>query len=518
MTTEARAQDALETALGDVDLDTEEGRAFFAGRLATFGAACAAVLLLWVGTDVFAHLFTNLHWVRFDKEPHPFSWHTYFVAQGRWLYGACVVVGVTLWLLYRDGRRAASRRALRLADATSFLLVSALFAIASIGWDSWAGLSGLVVFSVFRVATVPTSARRTLLLCGAAMGVLFLTLATWTAIYEPPVKGYLLWVLSLQVIIGGAMLTLATLLSRTVFRLREALRDSERIGQYHVGAEIGRGAMGAVYSAHHRLLRRPTALKLLRPSPELSERAINRFEREAQRTAELSHPNTIVLYDYGRAADGTFYYAMEHLDGVTLAELVDEHGPQPPARVIHLLHQICGSLCEAHAAGLIHRDIKPANVMLCHRGGVPDVVKVLDFGLVREVGGDAGDGIVGTPLYMAPETIEAPGDIDARADLYAVGAVGYFLLTGKPLFDSTDKMQTLEHQLLDAPRRPSARLGQMLPADIERLIMRCLSKERDGRPASAEALEQALERCGDAGGWTVDDGARWWARFTAARS
>ncbi len=233
------------------------------------------------------------------------------------------------------------------------------------------------------------------------------------------------------------LLTVAvcTVTSRVLYGLRREVREARQLGQYLLEEKLGEGGMGVVYRARHAMLRRPTAVKLL-PADKSSESTIARFEREVRLTARLAHPNTVTVYDYGRTPEGVFYYAMELLEGANLREVVDVEGPLPPARVLHVLEQVAASLVEAHGIGLIHRDIKPANILLCEIAGAPDVAKVVDFGLVKEVerGGDASlttaGTLTGTPLYMAPEAITAPETLDARSDLYALGAVGYFLLVG----------------------------------------------------------------------------------------
>jgi serine/threonine protein kinase len=256
------------------------------------------------------------------------------------------------------------------------------------------------------------------------------------------------------------------------------------------------------------------AVKLL--SPELTnETTVANFEHEAQMTSQLTHSNTVAIYDYGRTPEGLFYYAMEYLSGINLHQLVRKFGPQPEGRVIHILLQVCGSLVEAHRIGLIHRDIKPANIVLTQRGGVCDVVKVLDFGLVkarqpwRSHVADR-DAVVGTPHFMPPEAIEKPENVDARSDLYSVGAVGYWLLTGRTLFDSDDVDGLLKEQVNTIPPPPSERLGRQISADLERLILRCLSKAAEQRPRDASELEHALKQCASAGTWTVRDAQLWW--------
>jgi serine/threonine-protein kinase len=292
-----------------------------------------------------------------------------------------------------------------------------------------------------------------------------------------------------------------------------------QLGPYTLEEKIGEGGMGEVYRARHALLRRPTAIKVL--ARDVSEPERTRFEAEVQLTAELRHPNTISVYDYGRAPDGTPYYAMELLDGVTLQQLVERDGPQSPQRVIHILLQMCAALADAHRASLIHRDVKPDNVFLCRQGGLNDVVKLLDFGLVKRIGGatEAGitkaDTIVGTPLYMSPESILAPETVDARSDLYALGAVGYFLLTGTPVFQGKGVVEVCGHHLHTPPERPSARSGRAMPAALERVLMDCLAKDPARRPQSAEELARRLRACSD----ESDAQAAEWApgRCTAER-
>jgi serine/threonine protein kinase len=252
---------------------------------------------------------------------------------------------------------------------------------------------------------------------------------------------------------------------------------------------------------------------------QTSDMAIARFEREVQLTSQLSHPNTIAVYDYGRTHEGVFYYAMELLDGLTLQALVDRFGPQPEGRVIKVLEQICGSLIEAHSAGLIHRDIKPANIMLCEHGGLYDFIKLLDFGLVKAVDdreqgkATTNAGLTGTPLYMPPEAIEQVHLVDRRSDLYAVGAVGYFLLTGTPVFTGRTILEICRQHVDDPVEAPSVRLGRGVSPDLESLLLRCLAKLQSDRPADAGQLLAELAACQIATPWTTADAAQWWARY-----
>jgi serine/threonine protein kinase len=281
------------------------------------------------------------------------------------------------------------------------------------------------------------------------------------------------------------------------------------MSQYKLLSKLGEGGMGIVYRASHAMLRRPTAIKLL---PGSSASAAERFEREVQITARLTHPNTIAVFDYGRTPDGIFYYAMEYVGGMSLDDLIAIDGPQPPRRVVHLLLQVCGALAEAHAAGLVHRDIKPANLMLTERGGVHDVVKVLDFGLVKEISGfgkdaPAENAVLGTPHFMAPEAILDPAGIDGRADLYALGATAYYLLTGTHVFDGKDVVAVCSQHLHDLPEPPSRRRD--LPASLERVILACLEKKADARPRDAAALAVDLRACA-LGEWTEEEARGWW--------
>jgi hypothetical protein len=312
---------------------------------------------------------------------------------------------------------------------------------------------------------------------------------------------------------GVAVLAFSLAVERLQASLRRSALSTRRLGQYVLHEEIGRGASGMVYRARHEMLRRPVAIKLL--SPDMTnENTAALFEHEVQITSQLTHPNTVAIYDYGRTPEGLFYYAMEYLSGVDLDQLVRQFGPQPEGRVIHILRQVCGSLGEAHQNGLIHRDIKPANIVLTRRGGGDDVVKVLDFGVVkvRRLGTTpaVGSAIVGTPHFMAPEAVAKPQSVDSHSDIYSVGAVGYWLLTGKTLFDSAEVNQLLEHQVKSIPPCPSERLGSSVSTDLEELLMQCLAKSPTERPASAEQLEQSLSRCSSARQWTPRESEKWW--------
>ena len=288
------------------------------------------------------------------------------------------------------------------------------------------------------------------------------------------------------------------------------------LGQYTLLREIGSGGMGKVYEAQHVLLRRPAAIKVI-AAETASDEELQRFDREAQATSELTHPNTIVIFDYGRTSRGDFFYAMEYVPGINFDELIRQQGPQPAARVRHLLLQVCGALAEAHERGFVHRDIKPANLMLTTRGGIYDFVKVLDFGLVKvtrtsDAALSRAGVVVGTPRYMAPECFVGSEAIGPQSDVYAVGCVAYFLLCGRDVFSNQDNAAlALAHLTLAPPSLRNAN-GEPVPAALERIVMRCLAKGVDERFASMRQLMAALERA-ELPAWSQSEAASYWEKL-----
>ncbi len=304
---------------------------------------------------------------------------------------------------------------------------------------------------------------------------------------------------------------------RTMGRLRRQAFEARQLGQYRLKQLLGTGGMGEVHLAEHILLKRPCALKLIHPDKAGNPNTLARFEREVQATARLSHWNTVEIFDYGRTDDGTFYYVMEYLPGLNLQQLVEMFGPLPAERAIHLLMQTCDALSEAHAKALVHRDIKPGNIFAANRGGVYDVAKLLDFGLVKPIAdwGDSAvtqDGMVaGSPLFMSPEQATAD-TVDARSDIYSLGATAYFLLTGHAPFEDEKPIKILMAHAGEKPALPSS-LQPDVPVDLERVIMRCLAKSPGERYESAKALRTALSECAAAGHWTRESAAHWWLDF-----
>lgn len=292
---------------------------------------------------------------------------------------------------------------------------------------------------------------------------------------------------------------------------------AKQLGPYRLIRQIGEGALSNVYLAQHRMLKRPAAVKVLKPQTT-SDEWTARFQREVQFASQLGHPNTITIYDYGTGANSEFWYAMEYLEGLSLADLVERYGPVPPARAAWILRQACASLWEAHAGGLVHRDIKPQNIMLCDLRGERDMVKVLDFGLVKQTSGEQTRDltstlrILGTPLYMSPERIRHPGDADARADIYALGAVGYYLLTGKRLFETETEHDLIYQVLHTVPPLASERSPFAIPVEFDALIGRCLEKDPDRRPQSMAEVASALDAVLVYQPWSRAQINAWWEK------
>jgi eukaryotic-like serine/threonine-protein kinase len=316
--------------------------------------------------------------------------------------------------------------------------------------------------------------------------------------------------------------------ARVVYHLGTEVKRARELGSYRLEEKLGQGGMGEVWRANHRMLARPAAIKLIRPSVErdgrtvISDDAIRRFEREAQVIARLRSPHTVEVFDFGRTDDGAFYYAMELLDGLDADALVRRYGPLPPERAIHVLRQICHSLSEAQSHGLVHRDIKPANIFLCRYGEELDFVKVLDFGIVRAVrdpaepnAGVTGEHVIqGTPAFMAPEQ-SLGGAVDGRADIYATGCVAYWLLTGELVFTADTPMAMVMHHVRTPPTPPSSRGNARIPKALDDLVLACLAKDVLSRPQSARELAMRLATIEGATAWTEDRAREWWAMVGA---
>lgn len=364
---------------------------------------------------------------------------------------------------------------------------------------------------------VPNSLRRAVVVIGG-MSVIPLAGAILVSIEQPVVRermfggggfsALLLWLaISGVTAIHGSF---------RIGKLRREAYDAKQLGAYSLKRKLGAGGMGEVHLAEHQLLKRPCAIKLIRAEKADDATAIARFESEVQATAGLTHVNTVEIYDFGYTQDGTFYYAMEYLPGMDLQALVDQTGPMPVSRVVHLLKQVASALGEAHRAGLIHRDIKPGNIFATERGGVLDVAKLLDFGLVKSL--DAPDSspeitiegaVIGSPMYAPPERVLGESEPDARGDIYSLGATAYFLLTGRPVFRGDKVLKVLFAHANESPV-PLSDLRPDIPADVEAVIMQCLAKNPDARYQTAEELEAALAATSCATDWTQQQAKECW--------
>jgi serine/threonine-protein kinase len=387
------------------------------------------------------------------------------------------------------------------------------------------GLSWVAVWVVLFTVVVPTTPRRAVLTALASVSsvpvIIGLTIALGlTSLRVNPAQFFFGLVFPYLLVV-----LMAYVGARVVYQLGTEVKRARELGSYRLEEKLGQGGMGEVWRARHRMLARPAAIKLIRPSANgnagggVSEEAVRRFEREAQVIARLRSPHTVELFDFGRAADGSFYYVMELLEGYDADTLLRRFGPVPAERAIYLLRQVCHSLSEAQSCGLVHRDIKPANIFLCHYGEEYDFVKVLDFGIVGAVRDTAASAAVqtqenalrGTPAFIAPE--QAMGKaVDGRADIYAAGCVAYWLLTGQFVFTADTMMGLLLHHAHTPPTPPSARTEMSIPPALEALVLSCLAKDPADRPQSARELSLRLAEVEGADAWTQDRARDWWAR------
>ena len=447
------------------------------------------------------------------------------------LFAGCLVATAMVLLLRRESM---PRRGLEILDAGMLYVVfGVLLSDYCFNYQQGGARAEyyLALFIVLRGVVVPSRVLRTVLVSlPGPLAILAVqvvrarwgdpvpgTIPDWAGkgAFTPPWWETVAWH---QVYLYLAV-AIAALSSYVSFALRRKAHEARQLDRYVLEERIGEGAMGEVYRAHHALMLRPVAIKFLR-AEIAGERTIRRFEQEVRQTSRLTHPNSIAIYDYGQTEDGVFYYAMELLDGADLERIVEATGPMPAGRVIHVLDQACGALSEAHAKGLVHRDLKPSNLVLCEHGLELDVLKVVDFGLAKNLEAssgsmtEAGD-IVGTPHTIAPEGLRGYA-IGPRADLYGLAAVGCYLLSGKPIFDARTAAEFIVAHLESEPIRPSSRVPTV-PADLESVLLRSLAKEPEERHESAMAFRKALLACRDAGTWTQADAVRWWAEHPALR-
>jgi serine/threonine-protein kinase len=437
-----------------------------------------------------------------------------------------IVLSLGLWGLIAWGRVPA-RRILALAlpyqVVQGFLNAVGFYGFALAPDVAIRGWSPIAVWMMVFPLIVPSPPGRTLV--ATLLTALADPLALWAAVQAgaPRPAGHLA-----EMFLPTAMACfLAPLSARIVYGLTVEVKRAREMGSYRLVEKLGQGGMGEVWRAEHRMLARGAAIKLIRPSAlgaggSHAHEMVKRFEREAQATAALRSPHTIEVYDYGVADDGTFHYVMELLDGFSFQTLVERFGVLPPERAVSLLRQACHSLAEAHAAGLVHRDVKPANLFVCRLGLDVDFVKVLDFGLVKLSGPRApGDEALtaqgafnGTPGFMPPEVALGTDPVDGRADIYALGCVAYWLLTGQRVFEGTNAMQMVIDHVRTPPVPPSRRGAQPIPEALEDIVMRCLQKDPGARPASAAALSRELFALDLEARWTEARGREWWQTHT----
>ena len=388
--------------------------------------------------------------------------------------------------------------------------------------NGWIGLSWVAVWTLLFTVALPTRPGKSALVTLASVtsvpvviGSMVLTRRTT---YQPDAISFFFW------IVFPYMLStlMAYVGARIVYTLGKAVTEARELGSYRLVERLGHGGMGEVWRARHHLLARPAAIKLIRTeavSSRSANEAVRRFEREAQVTAALTSPHTVQLFDFGVASDGRFYYVMELLDGLDLETLVKRYGPVPANRTIHLLRQVCHSLAEAESIGLVHRDIKPANLFVCKYGGEYDFLKVLDFGIAKEADHLMETGALaftqdnmlrGTPAYIAPEQALGGSAIDSRVDVYAVGCVAYYLLTGQLVFTGETPMAILVHHAHTVPIPPSQRSEMPIPRALDELVLACLAKRPADRPQSAKELSRRLAAIDGVEEWTEEQAHHWW--------
>ena len=480
----------------------EEAREYLQKRLALFSKS-----VFWSFTTLLLFLFAM--YSAYPIEPQ----------NQEIIYGVAVIGLAILAFVWRAilVRKTLAVDVLYWLDVIITIGSGAVFAaVASLAYDLQASSYTCLLYVSFTIFTrallVPSSTRRTAIT--SALGFIPIVIGSFVVshygTFEIPPAPFIVG----NLLYNAVAVALATVGSQIIYGLRTKLSEAMQLGQYTLGRKIGEGGMGAVYPAHHALLRRPTAIKLMQP--HLGADALDRFEREVQAMSQLTHPNTVAVFDYGRNPDGALYYAMEYLGGTDLENLVRFDGPQPSNRVVDIMIQVCGALQEAHDRNLIHRDIKPPNILLCERGGVPDVAKVVDYGLVKELTHDTTQStqiILGTPHYIAPEIVTDPNLLSPAVDLYALGAVGFFLLTGKRVFEAKTAVEILVLHRTQPPKRPSEVAAIHVPSELEDIIAKCLSKDPKDRYATAQAVAEALEQVPRSRDWDRDHARRWWREF-----
>ncbi|QGJ70948.1 Serine/threonine-protein kinase PknB [Planctomycetales bacterium 10988] len=420
--------------------------------------------------------------------------------------------------------KAPCSKTLRVAELTIFGLPAIFFANLQffafhrgIDLGSLPEMGGQWIALIFTYALfIPTSWKRAAIvismICACPLTVITVMWLKNPAFAELLTSSYLI---EHGLTLGYAAVS-SVVATKLISKLRTEAYEAKQLGQYRLERLLGAGGMGEVYLAQHKFLKRPCAVKLIRSNKAGDQRVLARFEREVQATASLSHWNTVEIFDYGRTEEGVFYYVMEYLPGKSLQDLVDRYGPLPASRAVHLLQQTCGALREAHEQGILHRDIKPGNIFSAQRGGVYDVAKLLDFGLVKQIRRQAGtmqltqeQTLTGSPLFMSPEQALGEGEPDVRSDLYSLGATAYFLLTGHAPFEYENPMKVIVAQANEIPK-PLQEWNPEIPDDLEQVILRLLEKDPNDRFQTVGELQAALEELSICREWTREDAEAWW--------
>jgi serine/threonine-protein kinase len=497
---------------------TEEGIAAVSGRVRLAALISGALwTLVLAGNYALAPLFRKIGFAGTAGWPDPNAIYAGIGAAGSFAFA---------WAITRVRARPS-----RVIDLGLGLEVFTALLIALIGFyliiPNATRISWVVVLILVYPAIAPAPPRR-MLIAGLLAATMDAVGFGVSVLRDPDQKWsfiMLAWMLAPSYVCAFLALVPATLIRR----LGREAGAARELGSYRLGRLLDRGGMGEVYEASHRMIAKPAAIKLIRPellatSPVFADMVVERFYREAEAVAALRSPHTVALYDFGVATDGTLFYVMELLEGIDLQRLVERFGPLPPERVVHILTQVCASLGEAHAKGMVHRDIKPANIVVCSLGTTVDFVKVLDFGLVRrEVAPAPGEedlsaplGPPGTPAYMAPEAVSGSAAIDGRADLYALGCVGYWLLTGHAVFEGSSPVQIMYHHGYDPPMPPSERLGAPLPCGLEAAILCALAKLPADRPRTAADFSELISASALVPTWDALRAQAWWAENLGA--
>lgn len=503
---------------------SEEARAFLQARVTLLWKIIFFIVLSSVGVGLAetalgaplatAHLLTAasallaaIFWRASKATARSFRFSRFMESGALWLHmflGAFIVLYSSSYFV--------SARALETVEGA--LMANGLFQLMAQG--------GSTMLVAIRAALIPSPPRRTAIV-SLLLGLPILAVPTlvdltpegtlqWHPTPDP-------WVPGMSAMLWLYAVATCTVITSVIYGLRKEVRAARQLGQYVLGDKLGEGGMGEVFEARHSMMRRPSAVKLLKQE-QAGNANLRRFEQEVTLTARLTHPNTITIFDYGRTADNVFYYAMELIEGATLKRVVEVSGPQDPSRVVRILSMACGALHEAHGAGLIHRDIKPANIMLCTQGAEPDVVKLLDFGLVKEVSmeGDVeltqAGAITGTPQYLSPEAIVDPNTVGPRSDLYALGAVAYYLLAGTEPFQGRSVVEVCSQHLHQRPP-PFEQHGVTVPTKLETLVFQCMEKEVTKRPQTASELRSLLDNC-EISPWSCQQAESWWLRHPGA--